>query len=84
MKIKLLVNKISSVMNKIQNFIIFAWSLCISFFSVIILLCSRHFHFYLLALAISFTALTAYLFLKNKKNENVDCEEANDKKRPTV
>jgi hypothetical protein len=68
-------------MNKIQNLIIFIWSLSFFLLSVIILLSSRHFHISLLALAISFGALTTYLFLENRKDKNDNYEE-DDKNYP--
>ncbi len=71
MKIKTVINKISFIMNKIQNCVLFVTVFGFLLLSVIDLFSSRRFNFSFAALSVSFTAIMIYLFLENKKEKNV-------------
>lgn len=62
--------RIKSVINKIQNCILFIVAFGFSSLSVIDLFRSRRFNLSFAALSISSAAMTIYLFLENRKEKN--------------
>ena len=70
MKIKPVINKISAIMNKIQNCVLFVTVFGFLLLSVIDLFSSRRFNLSFAALSVAFAAITIYLFLENRKEKN--------------
>jgi succinate-acetate transporter protein len=70
MKIKLIVNRVSAIMNKIQNCVLFVTVFGFLLLSVIDLFSSRRFNLSFATLSVAFAAITIYLFLENRKEKN--------------